>query len=428
MSLGFLENAALVSGRAIEIPAADFGGVLDVVTAPVKAAAKVVSGGGKAIVSGGKALVEGSIDVIDKTTGVITDAARAIPIVGGPLGDVLHASTSLAKGPITLSQSIIKGERLDKAIIGHIAEQIKHVKTVGPYAQMVVTLVPGVGTGVGAALGAGLALAEGQSISDAMVAGVEGSIPGGPIAQAAFRVTYAAASGKPIDEAAVKALPITPEQQQMVLQGARAVKDISEGKRVDHTLFNRGQQFLPPEAQTAMQVAGALAHGKQIQQLAMKTPGAVANAIGAVGSAVATGTAVAEQRPPVMATLQATPSAAIKQGFLAATGLSEQQLTLRDIAIARNLLPADSRLGFDLGLALRIGMTAHSKAPSGLGPAGLAGYYIVMGMLRAEPHQKVAFVAMLGKNPAMKKGIELAIHEVQMARRPWWKKLLLLPP
>src|SRR5262249_39106355 len=81
--------------------------------------------------------------------------------------------------------------------------------TVGPlvpYVQSVVSFVPGLGTGVSAALGAAQALADGRPITDAVVAAARGAIPGGPLAQMAFDTAWGLAHGKPIDAAVLASL------------------------------------------------------------------------------------------------------------------------------------------------------------------------------------------------------------------------------
>ncbi len=79
-------------------------------------------------------------------------------------------------------------------------------KTALPIAQTVVSFVPGVGTGVNAAISAGVALAQGQPLTDAVVAGVKGMIPGGPMASQALETAYNVARGQNITTAAASAL------------------------------------------------------------------------------------------------------------------------------------------------------------------------------------------------------------------------------
>src|SRR5260221_4654747 len=75
-----------------------------------------------------------------------------------------------------------------------------------PYVQSVVSFVPGVGTGISAALGAAQALADGRSIDEAILAAARGAIPGGPMAQMAFDAAWGLAHGRPIDTVVLGAL------------------------------------------------------------------------------------------------------------------------------------------------------------------------------------------------------------------------------
>src|SRR5258708_4812203 len=74
------------------------------------------------------------------------------------------------------------------------------------YAQTVVSFVPGLGTGIGAALGAAQVLADGRPISDIAVGAIRGAIPGGPLAQSAFDAMWNVAKGRRIDTSVLAAL------------------------------------------------------------------------------------------------------------------------------------------------------------------------------------------------------------------------------
>jgi hypothetical protein len=75
-----------------------------------------------------------------------------------------------------------------------------------PYVQSVISFVPGVGTGISAALGAAQALADGRRIDEALVAAACGAIPGGPMAQMAFDSAWGLAHGRPVDSVVLRAL------------------------------------------------------------------------------------------------------------------------------------------------------------------------------------------------------------------------------
>jgi hypothetical protein len=219
---------------------------------------KAVSDVGKGVASAGKA---------------VSDAGKAVPVVGmatklasqSPLGMVAHSSygalsaalrgqrigigalDGLAGSPIVgalvkAGISAARGENLLAAARLAVKAGIGDARDALRFAAMVAPFVPGIGTGVGAALGAADALAAGRPITDALIAGVRGAIPGGAIAQAAFDT------------------------------GAQ----LASGKRIDQALLTAARNRLPPgPAQAAFDTSLALAQGKKLQQAALAGAGAL---------------------------------------------------------------------------------------------------------------------------------------------------------
>lgn len=199
-------------------------------------------------------------------TKFIGKAVSHVPV----LGTIVNAANQIALSPINVTQAVLEGGRIDRVMLDNLKQTLASVKTLGPYVQTVLSMVPGIGTGVSAAIGAGLALAEGKSITDAMLAGVKGAIPGGPLAQSAFSVAQAAIQRKPIDQIAIAALPISDQQKQLLTQGMNAVKDIAAGKNVAHSIVDNAIKALPPEYAKAVQIGMAMGHAKSLQD-ALKT-------------------------------------------------------------------------------------------------------------------------------------------------------------
>jgi hypothetical protein len=185
-----------------------------------------------------------------------------VPVLGG----VVKAVNRVALMPINVTQQVLEGGNVNKVVLGNLKQALKDIKTVGPWAQTVLSFVPGVGTGMAAAIGAGLALAEGKSISQAMVAAVKGSLPGGAASQAAFNVAEAAIQGKPIDQIAISALPISAQQKQLLAQGLAAAKDIAAGKNVAASIADRAIKTLPAQYAKAVQIGLAVGRAKSLQQ------------------------------------------------------------------------------------------------------------------------------------------------------------------
>lgn len=146
-----------------------------------------------------------------------------LSVVGGAVSSVGSGIASVGKGafaiatavatpvaglitsPIRLASDIAQGKNVLESVKNTVTRDIKNIKGVAPYAQAVISFVPGIGQGVNAAIAAGAALANGQSITSALVAGVKNALPGGPIAQQAFDTAYQVARGANVGEAALAA-------------------------------------------------------------------------------------------------------------------------------------------------------------------------------------------------------------------------------
>jgi peptidoglycan hydrolase-like protein with peptidoglycan-binding domain len=173
--------------------------------------------------------------------------------VGGALSSVGQGAFSVVKGvgegvvsvgktvgtialsPARLANDLAHGKNVLASLSDNVKQNLQSAKELAPYAQAVLSVVPGVGQGVNAAIAAGAAIAHGQPITDALVAGVKGMVPGGPLAQEALGTAYNIARGQSITDAALSA----------------------------------ARNRLPPgPAQTAFDTGVALAHGKNIQDVA----------------------------------------------------------------------------------------------------------------------------------------------------------------
>lgn len=206
--------------------------------------------------------------------GTVTHAVTKIPIVGAPLKTIYTASFHAITGPARLVSDVAHGKRIDKAFLSRIKESASDAKAVAPYAQSVVSLVPGVGTGVSAALGAGLALANGQRIDQALLEGVKGAMPGGPLAKAALNAAYtgihAAATGAKFDIEAVGKSALGGVLPPAAMSGIDMVSKLAHGQPLDKALTESAVNLLPVDQNvknalhTASQVSIDLAHGKKI--------------------------------------------------------------------------------------------------------------------------------------------------------------------
>jgi hypothetical protein len=192
----------------------------------------------------------------------IKNAIKKVPVVGSPLAAVY----GVAVAPAALAESIAKGQRVDRALVANFKDQVKDIKTLAPYAAQVVTFVPGVGQGVGAAMAAATALANGQPLSAAVLSGIKGAIPGGQLAQGAFGAVQAVAQGKSLDQVALSSLPLPDAQKQALKTALSVASKIGKGERVDAIVLDTALKQLPPDVQKAVHVGLAVGHAANIQK------------------------------------------------------------------------------------------------------------------------------------------------------------------
>lgn len=149
----------------------------------------------------GKALSDVGKEVQKGITS-IKDLCNQVPV----LGPALSGLVDLSLPGVSLTAAILQGESIDKALLDDFNRAISAAKAVAPIAKMIVSFIPGIGTGVAAAIAAASALAEGQPIEKALLDAVMAAIPGGAIAQAVCTAAVAAAQGQNIAEAALGAV------------------------------------------------------------------------------------------------------------------------------------------------------------------------------------------------------------------------------
>lgn len=220
--------------------------------------------------------------------GAVSGVIKHVPIIGGPIHSILDKTFHIAMAPSDMVVSIAEGDsRIDRAVLRSLKEQVKDFQQIAPYAEMVVSLVPGVGQGIGAALAAGVALSEGQSISGVLKAGLMGAIPGGPLVQAAIEtgigVIQHVAKGDKLDfniisqsaaGAASTALGLPPSAKNALIAGIAITGQIAKGKAIDKALTDGAISTLPVSdtVKRAMTEASSLslelAHGANVMTAA----------------------------------------------------------------------------------------------------------------------------------------------------------------
>jgi hypothetical protein len=237
----------------------------------------IVKSVGRAVTRAAKT-VGRAADKAARTAGKAVQAVGNVPIVG----DVARAGVGAARlslGPAAIAFDAglraARGENIGKALRGAVGSHLDAARSQLKLAEMVAPFIPGVGTGVAAALGAANALAAGRPITDALVAAARSALPGGAVAQAAFDTALNLAKGKSLAEAALSAardrLPGGP--------AARAAFDaavaLAKGKRLQDAAFAAAGRVLPPSpfAADALDFVKRVANGQNIQHAALSVAG-----------------------------------------------------------------------------------------------------------------------------------------------------------
>jgi hypothetical protein len=397
---------------------------------------------GNAIKSAGRG-IGAAVHVVSAASGAISNTISKVPFIG----PALHGLYGLAAGPFNLTLDIASGQRIDRALLNSAKEQLADVKEIAPYAQTVISIVPGIGPGISGAISAGLALASGQNISAALLDGVKGALPGGAIAQTAFDVGKAAIEGKDIASIGIAALPIPDLAKQIITSSVQVTQKLVSGQRVDQTLLDASLKYLPPAGQSAVRAAIGIAGGKNVAetlsnelQKAMPLPDVVKSAMN-MGVALSQGkklqTVIVEQLPtllpklgdignkvldPVVQEARKLIPAGVK-GFDVGVGLMQHQIGVHDFTSVRNALSPIDKKAFDMATSLHVGRVAHIPPKNLTSSAGLVGFYASKGMMGAPPPNKIALMKTIITNPEMASGAKVAIISVANARtKTWWQK------
>ena len=257
--------------------------------------------------------------------------------------------SALGKFAYEAGRSVLRGENLAQAAkkaanvgISEAREQLRFVQMVAPF-------IPGVGSGVAAALGAANALSEGKPITEALVAAALGALSGGAIAQTGFDVAINLARGKNLTAAALTAARNAHPGGPL----ARAAFDTAvalggEGKRLQDAAMSAASGDLPggPAARLGFDVAVGLARGEKPTEAMLsaaraRLPGPAARAAFDATGAVANG-------KPVLPAAQSAASRALTGGA-AKAGLDRIQAAAA--SAAARVLSASPYAGDPLAFA-----------------------------------------------------------------------------
>jgi len=263
----------------------------------------------------------------------VTDVIEKIPLVGPIVHEGLGLDPVKAIGGLTAQ--VIQGERLDRAFLNTAKDQLHHVRELAPYVQTVMSFVPGVGTGVSAALAAGTALAEGRTISDAVIEAAKNAVPGGQLGKTVLASALAITHGDSVSK-----IVLDQVKSNLPAGIGRAIDmavAAAGGKNVRVAVLRAIQSQLPAGAKKALDVGVALGAARNIQSSAAR---AITN------PAVITRLA-GKQIPPVL--MQAMPkSAEAAKGYRATMALLQHRgVTPHTLAALHAAVPAAQKHGVE---------------------------------------------------------------------------------
>jgi hypothetical protein len=247
----------------------------------------------------GEALKTGIVDTVG--------AIQKIPV----LGPIITA----AAAPLSMTVSLSHGERIDHALLDAAKTQLGAIKAVAPYAATIISLFPGIGTGIAAALSFAAALAEGKPIDQALEDAVKSALPGGALAVSGFELAKKVASGENV--------------AQSVLESARAA--------------------LPSDVQKGFDLGLAVVQGKKLQNAL--TSAIVSLAPGETKQLIDVGAKAVQSVPGLAQLAQSLPTDVARQGLQLASGaLAHAGVNEAQLRAMRSKLTGDVLKGFDTAL------------------------------------------------------------------------------
>lgn len=219
--------------------------------------------------------------------GTFSFISDAVSSVGGAIGSVGKGVVSVAKGiatpvaslvasPIRLASDIASGKNVFTSLSDTVKRDLASAKSVAPYVQAVISVVPGVGQGVNAAIAAGSALAQGQNITSALVSGLKNALPGGPLAAQAFDTAYAVARGQNVTEAALQALVNQAPGGEIAKKAMQTAIAVAKGQNLQQAAIGAVNGALLDKVGAPAVVKDAisdLAAGKSVTDIAARAAG-----------------------------------------------------------------------------------------------------------------------------------------------------------
>src|SRR5579863_1413395 len=362
--------------------------------------------------------------------GAVGSLIKKIPVIGKPLAAAFDVTFTIGFGPALLVGQVADGKRIDTAILDQFKQELKDVKEVAPYVEMVMSFVPGIGTGISAMLAAGLALASGQPISVAIDDSLVAAVPGGAIAKAALNVAKAginlALSGKKVTWQALADIGVQgisdlaslpPVAKDAMLGTIDTAGQLIKGAKIDIAvgdgLADTAGAYIGKSGANALKIGVAVTHAKFLKgaQSAQLNSSTLKNKL----------TAIRQNKfhtDPVIAAARGNVATGSLNGFDIGIGFSTYGADANQLVTFRaSLSPADQQ-GFDHAMSLNIGRVANPP-PTNMGlttPNGQAGFFSTMGMQGADTNTKQTMMTNIVAHPVSKLGASVAVDKITWGR------------
>jgi len=196
-------------------------------------------------------------------------------------------------------------------------------------------------------------LSKGKPITQALIIGIRDSVPGGPAGKAAFSFAETFMSTGRIDDAALSAVPLSPEQKTILMRAVRATKDIANGKKVDHAIIDQATKALPEAINRSFVIGASVGQAKQLQKLVKVAAPSTVPKFAKIGQG-------ALKNPIFGAGFKAIKGDGAKKGFTVGLGVMSHKMTPAALVSTRKSLSLSQRKGFDLAVAARVGQAENA--------------------------------------------------------------------
>ena len=243
----------------------------------VKSVGRAASGAVRAVGKAASSIPLGKIADVAFKVARGDVAGLLLPMLPASMQKTVRAFSTdpFARFALQTTRAALRGENILRAAQVEAKAGIDNVRERMRFAAMVAPFVPGIGTGVAAALGAASALAGGAPISEAIISAARSAVPGGAVAQAAFDMGVNLARGKSLSEAALA----TARNQLPGGPAAKAAFDaavaLGQGKKIQDAAFAAAGSVMPksPFSADALSFARRVAAGEDIRKAALSTAG-----------------------------------------------------------------------------------------------------------------------------------------------------------